>query len=135
MQCYVTSKCKSLSHIHLTLCNPWDCSPPGSSFHGISQARILECGSHSLLQQIFLTQGSNPDVLACRQILYRLSHQGSPIKNVIQCSHFRQHLTVCLFVFGHTTWLAGSQFPNQGLNYGIEILGGFPCSSVRKKST
>ena len=25
-----------------TLCNPMDCSPPGSSVHGISQARILE---------------------------------------------------------------------------------------------
>ena len=26
----------------LTLCNPMDCSPPGSSIHGIFQARILE---------------------------------------------------------------------------------------------
>ena len=26
----------------LTLCNPMDCNPPGSSVHGISQARILE---------------------------------------------------------------------------------------------
>ena len=26
---------------YLTLCNPMDCSPPGSSVHGISQARIL----------------------------------------------------------------------------------------------
>ena len=26
-----------------TLCNPVDCSPPGSSVHGILQARILEC--------------------------------------------------------------------------------------------
>ena len=25
-----------------TLCNPVDCSPPGSSVHGISQARILD---------------------------------------------------------------------------------------------
>ena len=25
-----------------TLCNPMDYSPPGSSVHGISQARILE---------------------------------------------------------------------------------------------
>ena len=25
-----------------TLCGPTDCSPPGSSVHGISQARILE---------------------------------------------------------------------------------------------
>ena len=33
-------------------------------------------GSHSLLQGIFLTQGSNPCLLHCRQILYCLSHQG-----------------------------------------------------------
>ena len=26
----------------LTLCNPMDCSPPGSSIHGILQARVLE---------------------------------------------------------------------------------------------
>ena len=26
----------------LTLCDPMDCSPPGSSVHGILQARILE---------------------------------------------------------------------------------------------
>ena len=25
-----------------TLCNPMDCSPPGSSVHGIFQARVLE---------------------------------------------------------------------------------------------
>ena len=33
-------------------------------------------GSHSLLQGIFPTQGSNPGLLHCRQILYCLSHQG-----------------------------------------------------------
>ena len=26
-----------------TLCDPMDCSPPGSSVHGISQARMLAC--------------------------------------------------------------------------------------------
>ena len=35
-------------------------------------------GCHSLLQGIFLTQRSNPGLLHCRQILYYLSHQGSP---------------------------------------------------------
>ena len=35
-------------------------------------------GSCSLLQGIFPTQGSNPSLLHCRQILYQLSHQGSP---------------------------------------------------------
>ena len=34
--------------------------------------------SHSLLQGIFLTQGSNPGLPHCRRILYRPSHQGSP---------------------------------------------------------
>ena len=33
--CSVTQSC-------LTLCNPMNCNPPGSSIHGISQARILE---------------------------------------------------------------------------------------------
>ena len=33
--CLVTKSC-------LTLCDPVDCSPPGSSVHGILQARILE---------------------------------------------------------------------------------------------
>ena len=35
-------------------------------------------GSLSLLQGIFPTQGLNPGFLHCRQILYQLSHKGSP---------------------------------------------------------
>ena len=35
-------------------------------------------GSLSLLQGIFPTQGSKPGLPYCRQILYQLSHQGSP---------------------------------------------------------
>ena len=35
-------------------------------------------GSHSLLQRIFPIQGSNPGLPNCRQILYCLSHLGSP---------------------------------------------------------
>ena len=62
----------------LILCGPMDCSPPGSSVHGILQATILEGGAHFLLQ-IFPTQGSNPGLLHCKQILYHLSHQGSPL--------------------------------------------------------
>ena len=42
----------------------------------ILRARILDgVGSHSLLQGIFLTQGSHPGLLHFRQILYCLSHQ------------------------------------------------------------
>ena len=95
-----------------TLSDPMDCGPPGSSVHGIFQARTLEWGaiafsgkslSHvwffathglyspwnspsqntgvgrlSFLQGIFPTQGLNPGLPHCRQILYQLSHKGSP---------------------------------------------------------
>ena len=38
-------------------------------------------GSHSLLQGIFPTQGSNLGLLHCRQIPYQLSHKDSPCSN------------------------------------------------------
>ena len=43
---------------------PLDCSPPGSSVHGILQARIknTRMGCH-FLQEIFPTQGSNLHLL------------------------------------------------------------------------
>ena len=44
------------------LCDPKDCSPPGSSVHGIFQAK-MEVGCHFLLQGIFLTQGLNQCLL------------------------------------------------------------------------
>ena len=58
-----------------TLWDLMDCSLPGSSVHGILQARILEwVGCHSLLQGIMPTQALNPDLLHCQQILYHQSH-------------------------------------------------------------
>ena len=42
-----------------TLCDPMDCSPPGSSVHGDSLGKNTGVGCHTLLQGIFLTQGSN----------------------------------------------------------------------------
>ena len=61
-----------------TLRDPVDCSPPGSSVHGILQARALEQSCHALLQGIFPTRGLNPGLLYCRRILDQLSHQGIP---------------------------------------------------------
>ena len=40
-----------------------NCSPPGPSVHGISQARILEWVAISSSQRNFLTQGLNPHLL------------------------------------------------------------------------
>ena len=53
-------------------------SVPGSSVHGVFQARILEWVAISLLWEIFPTQGLNLSLLHCRWILYQLNHQGRP---------------------------------------------------------
>ena len=45
-----------------TLCDPMDCSQPGSSVYGDSPGENTGIGCHPLLQRIFLTQGSNPGV-------------------------------------------------------------------------
>ena len=62
-----------------TLCKATDCSPPGSSVHGILQDKSTGVGCHALLQGIFPTQGSNPGLSHYEQILYHLSHQRSPL--------------------------------------------------------
>ena len=76
---YLTNTPRMVTQLCPTLCNPMDCRLPGSSVHGIFQARVLAC-CHVLLQGIFLTQGLNPGLPHCRQTLYHLSHQGSPYK-------------------------------------------------------
>ena len=60
------------------LCKPMDWTPPGSSVQGDSLGKNTGVGCHALLQGIFPTQGSNPGLPHCRQILYCLSHQASP---------------------------------------------------------
>ena len=70
----VCSVAKSCS----TLCYPMDCSPPGSSVHGILQARISEWVVIS-----FSRESSWPRDWTCvscigRWVLLPLSHQGSP---------------------------------------------------------
>ena len=66
----------------LTLCDPMDCSLPGSSALGVSQARILEWVAMPSSRR------SSPprdrirllSLLHCRQLLYSLSHLGSCIQ-------------------------------------------------------
>ena len=69
--CLVTQSCP-------TLCNLMDCSPPGFSVHRSSPGKNTAVSCHALLRGTFLTQGLSPGLPHCRQILYQLSHQGSP---------------------------------------------------------
>ena len=67
------------------LLRPWDF--PGKN---------TGVGCHFLLQEIFLIQGLNLGLLHCRQMLYHLSHQESPLKEK------REHIqdnTLFYFIF------------------------------------
>ena len=73
--CSATQSC-------LTLCDPMDCSPPGSSVHGILQARLLK------LVAISYSRGSSRprdgtcfSYVSCigRQVLYHQHHLGNPL--------------------------------------------------------
>ena len=73
-----TLVCVSVAQPCLTLCNPMDCSPSGSSVHGILQARILEWIAYAFLQGIFPTYGLNLCILHWQADSLPLSHLGSP---------------------------------------------------------
>ena len=69
-------KWSEVTQLCLALCDPVDCSLPGASVHAISipsKSTGVDC--HSLLQEIFPTQGLNLGFPHCRQTLYRLSHR------------------------------------------------------------
>ena len=68
--CLVAQSCPAL-------CDLMGCSPPGSSVHRDSPGKNTGVGCQALLQGIFPTQGLNPGLSHCRQILHCLSHQGS----------------------------------------------------------
>ena len=71
----------------LTLWDLMDCSLPGSSVHGIFQARVLEWVAISFSKGSSIpTQGSNPGLPHCRQTLYHLSQQGSPGSPLLPCN-------------------------------------------------
>ena len=65
-----------------TLCSPMDCSPPGSSVHGISQARILEWVAMPSSRDPRI-EPKSPAYPALQADSLPLSHRGSP-KSVLK---------------------------------------------------
>ena len=86
-----------------------DCSLPEPTIPGILQARILEwVVISSLLQGIFTTQGLNPGLLHCRQILYHLSPQGS--LNFFPYMFTHIHMYTYSYLFDHAIHWSGNYF-------------------------
>ena len=69
---------------------------------GILQAKILEWVAMAPLQGVFPTQGLNPGLPHCRQIIYPLSPQGNPKKAQYSVSSVQSLSYVCLFAIPWT---------------------------------
>ena len=68
-----------VAQLCLLLCDPMDyCILPGSSVHGDSLGKNIWSGLPCPPPGNSPTQGLNPGLPHCRQILYHLSHQESP---------------------------------------------------------
>ena len=93
-----TEEVKLLSHVWLFTTHglsPWNSPGPNTGV-----------GSLFLLQGIFPTQGLHPDLLHCSQILYQLSHKGSPLKP--KC--WQKYFVVIHFCQLRLTGIVGNTF-------------------------
>ena len=79
LQCMKVKSESEVAQSCLTLCNPHGLYSPWNSPGQDTGVGIL-----SLLQGIFPIQGSNLGLPHCSQILYQLSHKGSP--RILECA-------------------------------------------------
>ena len=64
-----------VTQLYPTLCDPLDYNLPGSSLHGIVQARVLEWIAIPFSRGSAQPRDRIQDLLHCRQILYCLGHK------------------------------------------------------------
>ena len=90
----------SLSQPCPTLCDPMDCSPPGSSDHGLSQARMLEWAATSCSrgssrppdQDPYFVSGAGMkfsvnDLIWLQQQVYDVGAANTPISQMVKLKH------------------------------------------------
>ena len=89
-----------------TLCDPMDCSFPGSSNHGDSLGKNTGVGSCSFLHRVFSTQGSNLGLPHCRCILLVWATREAYVyvqtylSVYVYCVYERLWVFACVFVSG-----------------------------------
>ena len=76
-----------VTHSCPTLCDPMDCSLARLFHPWDFPGKHTGVGCHFPLQEIFPTQGLNPGLPHCRQMLYHLSHQRKPRQCIKKQGH------------------------------------------------
>ena len=118
LQCMKVKRESEVAQLCLTLSNPMDGGPPGSSSHGISQARVLECKLLQSCPTLCYTMDYSPwdspgknTGVDCRALLL-------PDTGIEPMSLTSPALTVRFFTTS-TTWEAHSRIIVQGNFLGI----------------
>ena len=92
LQCMKVKSESEVSQSCLTLSDPMDCNLPGSSVHGIFQARVLEWGAIAFsraISYIFVNKENN---IFCTGSVYRLNE--IKILKFLIC---KRHSSTCLY--------------------------------------
>ena len=118
LQCSEVKSESEVAQSCLTFSDPMDCSLPGSSVHGSFQARVLEWGA------IAFSQVHSNHLLFIFSLFFltvlrgwaRVLEWGAIAFSQVHSNHLL--FLSLFFFFDCAAWLAGSQFPNQGLNPG-----------------
>ena len=100
LQCMKVKSEREVAQSCPTLRDPMDCSPPGSSVHGIFQARVLEWGAiafsksiYNLLKSFFPLLSAPLIHSACINVTFYLSYIEGKKKwfNLLQCFSKPRH--------------------------------------------
>ena len=127
---YCECVCVFVAQLCLTLCDPMECFLPGSSVHGIIQARILEWVA------IPLSRGSSrprdwTQVYCIAGGFFSLSHQGSPLLCMCVCvcvcvmcvcMYVCMYVCVYIYIYMYTSHLFLIYSPVHGHLGGFHIL-------------
>ena len=77
-------------------CDPMDCSPPGSSVHGILQTKILQWVAISSSKGFFPTRGSNPPLLHWQADSLLAEPPGKLLPGIFGAPYLEQELSKAL---------------------------------------
>ena len=87
------------------LCNPMDCSSPGSSVNGDSPGKNTSVGFQDFIQGIFLIQGLNPHLLCLlhwQMGSLPLTPPGKPYINIHMCIHMHMCIYTHMHIYSYT---------------------------------
>ena len=98
--CEQRTECWLLSHVQLFVGQPMDCSPPGSSVHGILQARILELVAISFSRVYLPDPGIEPRSMALKEDSLPSKPPVNPLlKYVLSPQFFKDFILEALDMF------------------------------------